>query len=90
MSRKLFTSDGVYWFVVSQPVLGSQAGSFNAYTRRLTMPASDSLTAWTAVAHGIQHGQSREATKTIGQFWKRKNARRNALTLENRGKKNES
>jgi hypothetical protein len=24
-----------------------------------------------------------EATKTIGQFWKRKNARRNGLTLEN-------
>jgi hypothetical protein len=23
-----------------------------------------------------------EATKTIGQFWKRKNARRNGLTLE--------
>jgi hypothetical protein len=25
-----------------------------------------------------------EATKTIGQFWRRKNARRNSLTLENR------
>jgi hypothetical protein len=24
-----------------------------------------------------------EATKTIGQFWKRKNARRHTLTLEN-------
>jgi hypothetical protein len=24
-----------------------------------------------------------EATKTIGQFWKRKNARRNGLSLEN-------
>jgi hypothetical protein len=24
-----------------------------------------------------------EATKTIGQFWRRKNARRNGLTLEN-------
>jgi hypothetical protein len=24
-----------------------------------------------------------EATKTIGQFWKRKNARRNGLTMEN-------
>jgi hypothetical protein len=24
-----------------------------------------------------------EATKTIGQFWKRKNARRNGVTLEN-------
>jgi len=24
-----------------------------------------------------------DATKTIGQFWKRKNARRNGLTLEN-------
>jgi hypothetical protein len=24
-----------------------------------------------------------EATKTIGQYWRRKNARRNGLTLEN-------
>jgi hypothetical protein len=29
-----------------------------------------------------------EATKTIGQFWKRKNARRNDLTTENQANQN--
>jgi len=40
-------------------------------------------TTWHLWPHGGSAEEMDDATKTIGQYWRRKNGRRNSLTLEN-------